>query len=101
MNQCSFKHPTILSAAIELVAACSLNQAAGSALTDAVVIGDVVHSLSLQRAPPHLFEVMSCKMALSKLRSATSFFSRAFSPDNGLGARKRSGPGLAYCFSQR
>ena len=57
----------------------SLNQSAGPSLVECVVVYDVIHGKPLQRGPRQFFVATSCKIALSKLSSATSFFKRAFS----------------------
>jgi hypothetical protein len=65
------------------------------------VIYDVAHRLALQRGPGDCFELISCKIALSRLRSATSFFSRWFSFRSCLSSRTWSDSLPAYCFFQR
>jgi hypothetical protein len=80
---CNVAHPTsqivrrILSTGVELTASCLLDKPAGPTLTDSMVRSDVFHGNLLQRGPTHFFDATSCKIALSRLRSATSFLSLA------------------------
>ncbi len=62
-----------------LRAAHLLHQSTGPRQLQAVVAHDVFHHFPFQRGPFHFFDATSCRIALSRLSSATSFFSRAFS----------------------
>src|SRR5690606_7746190 len=81
----------ILHAAVVVSAARVPEQGTGPTPADAVMARQVHHRFTLQRGPPHFFEATSCRIALSRLSSATSFFSRAFSSCNCLSSRAWSG----------
>ncbi len=76
LTQCRLR---ILDAAIVVGAASLLDQPARPLRRKTVVIHDVAHCLSLQRGRGHCFVAISCRMALPRLSSTTSFLSRSFS----------------------
>lgn len=82
-------------------ASCLLDQCAGPTPCDRVAAQDVRHRVSPQRWPRQFFEATSCRIALSRLSSATSFFSRVFSSCSCLSSRTWSDCIPAYCFFQR
>lgn len=60
---------------------------AGTTLTDLIGRKQVVHRLASLRCAHHFRELISWSMALSGFRSATSFFSAAFSSRSCLNSR--------------
>src|SRR6056297_3924831 len=74
---------------------------ASSPLADPVVTAQVEHCFATLRRLHHFFFAMSVNIALSRLRSATIFFSLAFSSRNCLSSRAWPGSRPPYSFFQR
>ena len=100
-------HPTtqrrlgVLARPVVVGASIVLRDPAGPSARKAAAFEDIPHRFSLYRGPGHFFALRSCKMALSKLSSATSFLSRVFSSRSCLSSRTSSEWSPAYCFFQR
>ena len=78
-----------------------LQHRAHAPLADGVLLQKVFRCLFAVDRPYQFFESTSCNMALSKLRSATSFFSLAFSSSNCLSFFMSLGSMPPYFFFQR
>lgn len=76
-------------------------QLAGLALAVAVGRRHIGHNLLHERWPGNFFDSTSCSTALSRLSSATSLFSRAFSSTTCLSSRTWSDSSPAYCRFHR
>lgn len=73
-----------------------------ASLTLAVAMGlhHIINNLFHERRPGNFFDSTSCNTALSKLSSATSFFSRAFSSASCFSSRTCSDSRPAYLFAR-
>ena len=74
---------------------------AAASLADRVAPLQMVHRRPALRCAYHFFEATSCSITLSRLRSATSLLSRAFSSRNCFSSRTSAASRPPYCFFQR
>lgn len=75
-SQAVLRRPAVL---IAVSCPRQIDQPAGSSFTDFIARSQMAHRVPALRCAYHFRELISCSIALSRLRSATSFLRRSFS----------------------